>query len=429
MNKEIKRSVINGKILPLVKASTEELDEMDLLFDKLPERVSAYHDIRSDLIKSIRKESLENNFLNVTLDFAETVFPHIDEIFLSIKNHPTNAWSKLGSVTEGLKSSLEEFEQSHLEIKDDPIYKENITVLRRLASSKSDEETKKIIKEHKEKEKKLISGKKNPFILLSFNEEFINDQEVVVPMAYLLYPNGSEFKEKDPDIFYFYSLLRAGDAVSWFEPALAVDGGGLVFINEAIENYQENIVLAQQLFKDLGISMEEKDLKELFLYFTGAHELGHSKHYNPAWIKNYKEKDFWTEFLADSFMIEKVIDKLLLSDDIGKRKKMLGALASFLAIVIPEDRNGILEEEVINDDDHVRKQYNSSRLRILRILYRSGILSIGVDSEIKINANDMNIADFRKKLSKYIRNPLLQDPSIDENGRILILMNKFRIKP
>lgn len=417
-----------SKILGEVKKTSFELD--DKLYTNSYQKIREYQTLRSRLFGELQRNNIETD-MGVALSFGENIFPLIDEMFLELLNNPSNIWRESNSeAASSLSIALGKFKQK-LPPDNNLSLKTQINYLARIARSKSEVETKTLLRKYKKNERKILSREKNgPFIYITYDEQFIKGKEIFIPMAYLLMPVGDDWLQQhnmtnvDQSAHFYYCLARAGDAASWFESGFALDKAAVVMVNDLEENNETTIAFTKKLLEESYIKYTDEDIISHFSRFIGWHELGHSRRYVKKNDSEYEKKDFWAEFLADSYLTEKVILEIISTKDIDLKKKMLLHFIGYLAIAIPDEMK--LDDLLSNNDsDESRKRYNASKIRILKLMNEAGIINLDRSEKITIQLNDENLNGFIKRLTEYTTRPLEKDPPYNDASKKLI--EKMRI--
>jgi hypothetical protein len=417
-----------SQILDEVKKTSFELDEK--AYTNSFQKIREYQTLRSRLFGELQRNNTETD-MGVALSFGENIFPLIDEMFLGLLNSPSNIWQESNSeAASSLSTALGKFKQN-LPPDNNLSLKTQINYLARISRSKSEEETKTLLRKYKKNERKILSREKNgPFIYITYDEQFINGKEIVIPMAYLLMPVGDGWLQKhnmtnvDQNTHFYYCLARSGDAASWFESGFAIDKAAVVMVNDLEENNETTITFTKRLFEESGMNYKDEDILGRLSRFIGWHELGHSRRYVLKNYPEYEKKDFWAEFLADSYLAEKVVLEILSIKDTDLKKKMLLHFIGYLAIAVPDEMT--LESFMSNNDsDESRKRYNASKIRILKLLNEAGIINLDKSEKITIQLHDENLNGFIKRLTKYSARPLEKDPPYSDISKRLI--EKMRI--
>ncbi len=418
-----------GIILDAVKKTSFQLDEKE--FTNTYQKIREYQALRSRLFGELQRNNTETD-MGVALSFGENIFPLFDEMFLGLLNNPSNIWQESNhEAASNLSTGLDQFKQN-LPPDNNLSLKTQIKYLSMISRSKSEEETKELLRKYKKNERKILNLEKNgPFVYITYDEQFINGKEVVIPMAYLLMPVGDGWLKQhnianiDQGIHFYYCLARAGDAASWFESGFALDQAGVVMVNDLEENNETTISFTKKLLAESGIRYTDKDILGHLSRFIGWHELGHSRRYVKKNDPEYEKKDFWSEFLADSYLAKKVILEILSTEDIVLKKKILLHFIGYLAIAVPDKMSSgnFLSN---NDSDESRKRYNASKIRILKLMYEAGIINLDSSEKITIQSNDKGLRVFIKRLSEYASRPLEEDPPFNDISKRLV--QKMRIK-
>lgn len=425
----INRRFYISKILDEVKKTSFELDEK--AYTNSYQKIREYQTLRSRLFGELQRNNTETD-MGVALSFGENIFPLIDEMFLGLLNNPSNIWQKSNSEAAlSLSTALGIFKKT-LPPDNNLSLKTQINYLARISRSKSEVETKTLLRKYKKNEKKILSREKNgPFIYITYDEQFIKGKEIVVPMVYLLMPVGEDWLQQhnitnvDQNIHFYYCLARAGDAASWFESGFALDKAAVVMVNDLEENNETTIAFTKKLLEESDIKYTDEDVISHLSRFIGWHELGHSRRYVLKNDLEYEKKDFWTEFLADSYLTEKVILEILSTKDTDLKKKILLHFIGYLAIAIPDEMN--LDSLMSNNDsDESRKRYNASKIRILKLMNEAGIISLDKSEKITIQLNDKNLNSLIKRLAKYTARPLEKDPPFNDISKKIV--QKMRIR-
>lgn len=403
---------------PFIRRIEGYYDTFDFSPADLEMRLARRQSQRIEFLKAVEDNKLLTPEERVAVSIATEIAPIMDEIYGSLLNNPNyKIDNKYVPVISRIGNKYIEFFDKH------PLWGDTLKLIKQWVNNPEQNTLNTLRQQADTISQKMLDDQGLQLIFYLDNwdykatkEEYENPK-YLSPFLMLLIPGYNyltKFNYINTDeissIYFGYSIVQAGDAVTGITSAIRTEKGELIVINNFQDYNAESIKSCEKILKASGIDFDQNEVEQCYANFLILHELGHP-HSDDLLTDDFMETQ--AEWLSSRFMYKRVFEKILNSKqtDTSEMKKNIIMLLNFTWMThsrlhdkdaefyVQSDKRlwqAFIDYELLKiKDGNIVIDINKEKIKQIITFFDT------LDNEENIKIFDIEIENNEKELSNY----------------------------